>query len=104
MSFNEHNQGLPELSKAQLEFTRKEDGCLYVDWAEDSGTVSADAAAPELASTGDSASAAMLVAAMWNHAPVMKKAILREGRPWPELTGGDLRDLGAYLSSQAPAP
>jgi hypothetical protein len=27
----------------------------------------------------------------------MKTAILGEGRPWPELSGQDLRDLLAYL-------
>lgn len=48
---------------------------------------------------GAAASVDDMVAAMWNHAPVMKKAILGEGRPWPELTGGDLRDLYAYLQS-----
>ena len=80
----------------------RERSCGDCHGADDSGTERA--AAPELSSTGDSASAAMLVAAMWNHAPVMKKAILREGKPWPELTGGDLRDLGAYLSSRTPAP
>ena len=59
---------------------------------------------PELSGTGDSASSASMVAAMWNHAPVMKKAILGEGRPWPELTGRDLRDLRAYLLLQAATP
>jgi len=34
---------------------------------------------------------------MWNHAPLMREAILCEGLPWPELTGRDLRDLRAYL-------
>lgn len=46
-------------------------------------------------------SAAELVAAMWNHAPIMKKAILGEGLPWPELQGNDLRDLYAYLVARA---
>jgi len=48
---------------------------------------------------GDEAasSAAGLVAAMWNHAPVMRRAILGEGLPWPELSGQDLRNLRAYL-------
>jgi mono/diheme cytochrome c family protein len=40
---------------------------------------------------------AALVAAMWNHAPIMKRAILREGRRWPELSGSDLRDLLEFL-------
>ena len=42
-------------------------------------------------------SSSELVAAMWDPAPVMKKAILSEGRHWPELTGDDLRDLYAYF-------
>ena len=42
-------------------------------------------------------SPASLVAAMWNHAPMMREAILEEGRPWPELTGDDLRNLLAFL-------
>ncbi len=40
---------------------------------------------------------AALVAAMWNHAPIMKRAILRKGRRWPELSGSDLRDLLEFL-------
>jgi mono/diheme cytochrome c family protein len=59
---------------------------------------------PELSGTGDPASPASMVAAMWNHAPVMKKAILGEGRPWPELTGRDLRDLRAYLLRETASP
>lgn len=42
-----------------------------------------------------------LVSAMWNHAPVMREAVLSEGRAWPELTGDDLRDLFAYLKQLA---
>ena len=42
------------------------------------------------------------VAAMWNHAPLMKESILGEGRPWPELNGGDLRNILAYLAAEAP--
>lgn len=54
-------------------------------------------AGPELAAGGATDSPAALVAAMWIHAPIMKEAILQEGRPWPTLTGDDLRDLLAYL-------
>jgi mono/diheme cytochrome c family protein len=42
-----------------------------------------------------------LVAAMWNHAPTMKTAILGEGRRWPQLTGQDLRDLLAFFADGA---
>lgn len=52
---------------------------------------------PDLTGSPATRSPAALVAAMWNHAPVMKTAILGEGRPWPELSGQDLRDLLAYL-------
>lgn len=52
---------------------------------------------PELAAGGATSSPAALVASMWVHAPIMKEAILQEGRPWPTLTGVDLRNLLAYL-------
>jgi mono/diheme cytochrome c family protein len=55
------------------------------------------ASAPDLMSSSAAASPASLVTAMWNHAPVMRSAILQQGRPWPELTGEDLRDLRAYF-------
>jgi mono/diheme cytochrome c family protein len=58
---------------------------------------------PDLAGTRATASPEALVAAMWNHAHVMRQAILGEGRPWPELTGNDLRDLFAYLEQIAKA-
>ena len=59
-------------------------------------------AGPDLAEAGVIGSHADFVAAMWNHAPLMKESILGEGRPWPELTGGDLRDILAYLAAEAP--
>jgi cytochrome c2 len=52
---------------------------------------------PELTGEKVAGSPAAMVAAMWNHAPMMKEVILEEGRPWPRLTGTDLRDLLAYL-------
>jgi len=54
---------------------------------------------PELTDPGKSPSPVALVAAMWNHAPVMNEAILEAGRPWPLLTGADLRDLLAYVEA-----
>jgi cytochrome c2 len=48
---------------------------------------------------GSAASPSEFLAAMWTHAPVMKKAILREGLPWPELDGDDLRDLRSFLEA-----
>jgi len=55
---------------------------------------------PELAEADATRAPERLVAAMWNHAPVMSEAILAEGRPWPELTGEDLRDLLAYFGQE----
>lgn len=65
---------------------------------------SAPHAGPDLAESAASESPAAFVAAMWSHAPLMKEAILGEGKPWPELTGGDLRDLLAYLGTSAEQP
>ncbi len=56
------------------------------------------AASPELKEFAGSPAA--LVAAMWNHAPLMRQAILAQGKPWPELSGSELRDLRAYLASR----
>jgi mono/diheme cytochrome c family protein len=53
---------------------------------------------PDLTGSASTVSAASFVAALWNHAPVMKEAILSEGRRWPAITGSDLRDLRAYLA------
>jgi mono/diheme cytochrome c family protein len=74
-----------------------------------SGTSDVTHPGPALLAEGTVTSAPNLVAAMWNHAPIMREAILGEGRPWPELTGEDLRDLLALLSEQrsgadAPGP
>ena len=57
---------------------------------------------PDLAGAGVTGTHADFVAATWNHAPLMKEAILGEGRPWPELTGSDLRDILAYLAAEEP--
>jgi cytochrome c2 len=54
---------------------------------------------PDLATSGVAGTHADFVAAMWNHAPLMKESILGEGRPWPELSGDDLRDILAYLAA-----
>lgn len=49
-------------------------------------------------------SAGTIAGNMWNHAPIMREAILGEGRPWPELTGAELRNLYAFLASQPRDP
>jgi cytochrome c2 len=59
---------------------------------------------PDLTGAEVAGSPAALVSAMWNHAPVMKEAVLSEGRPWPELTGDELRDLYAFLRRGAGPP
>lgn len=56
---------------------------------------------PDLAGTDAASSPEALVAAMWSHAPVMSEAVLAEGRPWPLLSGEDLRALLAYLGEPA---
>jgi mono/diheme cytochrome c family protein len=58
---------------------------------------------PDLGGFGAGTPAA-LVAAMWSHAPMMKRVILRDGRPWPQVAGRDLRDLHAFLATHAMAP
>ena len=60
--------------------------------------------APELTGGDAGWSAAGLVSAMWSHAPLMSEEILAEGRPWPELTGEQLRDLLAFLERESAAP
>jgi len=57
-----------------------------------------DLPGPALAGSTAVSSSANLVSAMWNHAPLMKDAILGQDLPWPELSGADLRDLQAYLA------
>ena len=57
--------------------------------------------APSLEGSGPVSTPSSLVAAMWNHAPTMKTAILGEGRRWPQLTGQDLRDLLALFEDGA---
>jgi len=61
-------------------------------------------AGPELIGSAAFSSPAGLVAAMWNHAPVMRRAILGQGKSWPELSGRDLRDLRSFLLSLAQSP
>jgi hypothetical protein len=64
----------------------------------------APTAGPDLVGSSAASSPAALVAAMWNHAPVMRRAILGEGRNWPELSGEDLRDLRSYLLGRTKSP
>lgn len=59
---------------------------------------------PELGGSDVLGSAPAFVAAMWNHAPIMRETILAEGSPWPELTGEDLRDLLGHLEQAAAGP
>lgn len=50
------------------------------------------------------AAAEAVAGVMWNHAPVMRRAIFGEGKPWPELSGRGLRNLRALFLSQAGIP
>lgn len=59
---------------------------------------------PDLVGSTVASSPATLVAAMWNHAPVMRRAILQKGKHWPELSGEDLRDLRSYLLLRSRGP
>ncbi len=56
-----------------------------------------EGAGPRLFGAREMDSSAAFVAAMWNHAPVMRETIVEQGRPWPELSGQELRDLLALL-------
>jgi mono/diheme cytochrome c family protein len=53
-------------------------------------------AGPDLG--GRSFSSPALVAAMWNHAPIVKKYLLNQGKRWSQLSGDDLRDLRAFFA------
>jgi mono/diheme cytochrome c family protein len=65
------------------------------------GEVGSEGEAPSLEESSAGSTPSSLVAAMWNHAPTMKTAILGEGRRWPQLTGQDLRDLLALFEDTA---
>lgn len=60
--------------------------------------------APSLEGGGAAESPSSLLAALWSHAPVMRKAVLQRGSSWPRLTGEDLRDIYAYLQNRAAGP
>jgi mono/diheme cytochrome c family protein len=77
--------------------------CADCHGAGELATVDESERGPQLDGSSIASSPAAMVAAMWNHAPMMKKVILGEALPWPELDGADLRDLRAYLVQQATA-
>jgi mono/diheme cytochrome c family protein len=72
-------------------FTSK--GC-----AECHSPVSTLSASPALASPPN------LMAAMWNHAPVMETMAVRKGMAWPEFHDDEMRDLVEYLKTSAISP
>ena len=54
---------------------------------------------PDLATIRNTASAIEIVAAIWNHVPLMQ-AVMREQKiPWPHFEKGELNDLLGYLQS-----
>jgi hypothetical protein len=58
--------------------------------------------AADLDTYPDLRSSAGLVAAMWNHPRFLDRE--RREIPWPEVTGQELSDIGAYLAGAAPGP
>lgn len=79
-------------------FSERSCGRCHSDDAVSGGRL--DVEAPVLVGEMVAVSAPEFVAALWNHAPVMKQAILAEGEPWPELSGREMRDLLVFLSSR----
>jgi mono/diheme cytochrome c family protein len=47
------------------------------------------------------ASPTALMAAMWNHAPVMESLVKEKRLPWPMFQGNEMRDLVEYLKTEA---
>jgi mono/diheme cytochrome c family protein len=56
-------------------------------------------AGPDLADVGDLSANVTILRAMFNHAEKMSQTVLSEGKTWPVLTGPEMRDIFAYLSS-----
>lgn len=56
-------------------------------------------AGPDLSKFGAQRSLMEFAAAMWNKAPLMREALEEEDRDLPELGGGEMADLVAYLYS-----
>jgi mono/diheme cytochrome c family protein len=55
--------------------------------------------APDLSHATEAYSPVTLMAAGWEHGPVMLQAMKREKIPWPQFRGAEMRDLISYLNS-----
>ncbi|MEE9275975.1 MAG: cytochrome c [bacterium] len=54
---------------------------------------------PDLSRTAGWASPLLGAAVMWNHVPLMKKAMAEKGLSWPEFKGEEATDIFTYLHS-----
>ncbi|UCH85399.1 MAG: cytochrome c [Candidatus Latescibacterota bacterium] len=54
----------------------------------------------DLASGEESPTSVSVLRAMFNHADKMSETVLSEGKPWPVLTGSEMRDICAYLERE----
>ncbi len=52
---------------------------------------------PDLASFAELSEPIAVIAAMWEHAPIMEHELRSRNRPWPRLEPGEAADLTAYL-------
>jgi mono/diheme cytochrome c family protein len=57
---------------------------------------------PDLAVASDLTGPMEWTQALWNHAARMHEATEREGIPWPQFEGHELRDLYAYVRQNSP--
>jgi cytochrome c2 len=55
---------------------------------------------PDLASAPDLDRPIAIIAAMWDHAPIMDHELRARNLPWPRLEDGDAADLTAFLLSK----
>ncbi|HSP05833.1 MAG TPA: c-type cytochrome, partial [Acidobacteriota bacterium] len=60
-------------------------------------------AGPPLAGSEATRSPYTMLAAIWNHGPVMQKLLEKRNIAWPALTGEEMRDLIAFFRQPAPA-
>jgi cytochrome c2 len=54
---------------------------------------------PDLADSDEFSSSVTILRTMFNHAVEMSETVLSEGKPWPMMTGPEMRDIFAYLQT-----
>ncbi len=54
---------------------------------------------PDLIATRNAASSIEMVAAIWNHVPLMQSVMQEKQIPWPHFEKGELNDLFGYIQS-----